>query len=164
MKNKQYMKFCPEHYTEIENYEKAKADNFEGWVCHHRNGEYFSKDWLKKNNMYWNRKDPHEFIFVTRAEHVRIHHIGTTRSDATRMAISTANKGKTRSPFTEVHKERISKALTGRHLSDETRQRIKATHHHLKTKGSSGMHWYNDGVKNHVGYTCPEGFKEGRLV
>lgn len=65
--------FCPEYYEEIENYELAKADNFEGWVCHHRNGEQFSRDWLVKNNMYYNRKDPHEFKFVTTKEHRRIH-------------------------------------------------------------------------------------------
>lgn len=65
--------FCPEHYKEIENYELAKADNFEGWVCHHRNGEEFSTLWLKKNNMYYNRLDPHEFKFVTKKEHRKIH-------------------------------------------------------------------------------------------
>lgn len=65
--------FCSDHYQEIENYELAKADNFEGWVCHHRNGEQFSRNWLVKNNMYYNRTDPHEFKFVTTEEHNRIH-------------------------------------------------------------------------------------------
>lgn len=164
MKKTQYMKFCPEHYTEIENYELAKADNFKGWVCHHRNGEYFSKEWLVKNNMYWNRKDPHEFKFVTRTEHMLIHNTGRIISEDTRRAISQSNKGKTRSPFTAEHRMNISTALKGRQFSAEHRQRIKETHHHLKTKGSKGMHWYNNGVKNYMGYTCPDGFKEGRLV
>lgn len=71
-----FERFCPEHYTEIENYELAKADNFEGWACHHRNGEEFSKEWLLKNNMYYNRTDPHEFKFVRHDEHSRLHNTG----------------------------------------------------------------------------------------
>jgi hypothetical protein len=59
-----HIKFCPNHYKEIENYQLALNDNFEGWVCHHRNGEQFSREWLKQNKMYFNREDPHEFIFV----------------------------------------------------------------------------------------------------
>lgn len=30
-----YRHYCNE-YENIENYEKAKADNFEGWCIHHR--------------------------------------------------------------------------------------------------------------------------------
>lgn len=37
--NNKFLKYCPEHYQEIENYELAKADDFKGWICHHRNGE-----------------------------------------------------------------------------------------------------------------------------
>lgn len=67
------IKFCPNNYTEIENYDKAINDNSQMWYCHHRNGEEFSRDWLIKNNMYYNRTDPHEFKFVTKSEHERIH-------------------------------------------------------------------------------------------
>lgn len=68
-----FMKYCPNHYKEIENYELALADNFKGWICHHRNGEQFDRDWLIKNHMYYHREDPHEFKFVTCAEHLEIH-------------------------------------------------------------------------------------------
>lgn len=68
--------FCPEHYEEIENYVLAKADNFVGWACHHRNGVEFSKEWLLKNNMYFNRTDPHEFKFMKHNEHSRLHNLG----------------------------------------------------------------------------------------
>lgn len=71
-----FKKYCPEHYTEIENYAQAAADNFVGWHCHHRNGEQFSKDWLIRNNMYYGRNDPHEFKFVTLKEHHQIHQKG----------------------------------------------------------------------------------------
>lgn len=30
-----YKRYC-KNYQDIENYEKAKADNFKGWVPHHR--------------------------------------------------------------------------------------------------------------------------------
>lgn len=29
-------RYCKEDISNIENYELAKADNFEGWVIHHR--------------------------------------------------------------------------------------------------------------------------------
>lgn len=73
MRKHKWMKYCPEHYTEIENYDLALVDNFKGWICHHRNGEYFPRDWLIKNNMYYNRKDPHEFKFMKVKEHVLLH-------------------------------------------------------------------------------------------
>ena len=64
---------CPEHYKEIENYEEAVNDPKNKWVCHHRNGEEFSVEWLKKNNMYYYRKDPHEFKFIKDKEHRQLH-------------------------------------------------------------------------------------------
>ena len=77
--NNKFLKYCPEHYQEIENYELAKADDFKG---HHRNGEEFSKEWLiKNNNMYYNRTDPHEFKFVTTAEHALIHNKGKKHTE-----------------------------------------------------------------------------------
>lgn len=44
MRKYKWMKYCPEHYMEIENYDLALADNFEGWICHHRNGMEFSNE------------------------------------------------------------------------------------------------------------------------
>lgn len=93
--------FCPEHYEEIENYQLAKADNFEGWVCHHRNGEEFSEEWLRKNNMYFNRTDPHEFKFVTKEEHRKIHAAryasygfkNKKHTDDTKLKMSASSKG-----------------------------------------------------------------------
>lgn len=100
-----FMKFCPEHYMEIENYELAKADNFKGWVCHHRNGLEFSREWLIKNNMYWNRKDPHEFKFMKFGEHTILHHTGKV---AWNKGKSSWNKGKHLSP---EHRKHLSDAI-----------------------------------------------------
>jgi len=45
------------------------------------------------------------------------------------------------------YKEKMSKVMQG----------------HLATKGSKGMHWYNNGIINLSAYECPEGFVPGRL-
>ena len=116
-----FKKYCPEHYQEILNYALALKDDFDGWVCHHINGEQFTRKWLKKNNMYFNRTDPHEFRFMTKAEHEKLHKKGKHRSEATRKKIAEARKGQYHSD--EVRK-RISAANQGQHRSEETKQRI----------------------------------------
>lgn len=52
----------------IENYDKALADNFIGWHCHHRLENYWSKATLKKKNMYY-KVNPESLIFLTSEEH-----------------------------------------------------------------------------------------------
>lgn len=89
--------YCPEHYKEIENYEQAINDKRKTWVCHHRNGEQFSTEWLISNNMYFNRTDPHEFKFVTKSEHNKIHSKGRKHTNDAKQKIGAGNKGKTRS-------------------------------------------------------------------
>ena len=65
----------------IENYELAKADNFKGWDIHHRleltlDGEFaLTREQLKMHNMYYNRPY-YELIFLTKAEHRRLHNQG----------------------------------------------------------------------------------------
>ncbi len=62
----------------IENYELAKADNFTGWLIHHRleltiNGEFVhTLNELKRLNMYYNRP-PYELIWMRRNEHSSMH-------------------------------------------------------------------------------------------
>ena len=63
----------------IENYDKAVADNFKGWMLHHRlectiDGEYaLSVKDLKRMNMYYNR--PYfELIYLTNSEHSKLHY------------------------------------------------------------------------------------------
>lgn len=34
---------------------------------------------------------------------------------------------------------------------------------HIKTKGSSGMHWFNNGLEEVLCLNCPEGYKSGML-
>lgn len=82
-KNKCMFAYCiQEEIEQIENYELAKADNFDGWDIHHRlethnsDGEKrlvnISVEELKALDMYYNRPAS-ELIFLTRAEHTKLH-------------------------------------------------------------------------------------------
>lgn len=70
--------YCKDDISKIENYDLAKADNFEGWVCHHRleltlDGEFaLSREQLKMHDMYYNRPY-YELIFLRRREHSKLH-------------------------------------------------------------------------------------------
>lgn len=74
-------RYCKD-YTQIENYDKAKADNFKGWHCHHRDEirelpsgmiVLRSAEELKENGRYYNCP-PNELIFLTESEHISLHH------------------------------------------------------------------------------------------
>ena len=82
-KNECMFVFCiPEQIEQIENYELAKKDNFDGWNIHHRlethnsDGEKrlvnLSMDELIALDMYYNRP-ANELIFLTKSEHTRLH-------------------------------------------------------------------------------------------
>ena len=142
------MKRYFEHYCDslenVENYETAKKDNFKGWNCHHRlethtsDGERRLVDItvaeLKALGMYWHRPAK-ELIFLTKAEHNKLHKkgnsymLGKKHSDETRRKMSESQKGK-----------------------------------HIGNTASKGMHWYNNGKINKLCYECPEGFTPGRLL
>lgn len=69
--------YCKEYWL-IENYDKALADNFNGWHCHHRlelhpDGSIrFTRDGLINADLYVNRP-PQELIFLTSSEHSKLH-------------------------------------------------------------------------------------------
>lgn len=101
--------YCSEDISNIENYDKAIADKDNTWICHHRleiHEDYRnSVEELQMMNLYWHRPAS-ELIFVTKAEHRKIHQRGVKRI------------------FTEEHKLNISKAHKGLKVSDETKQKI----------------------------------------
>ena len=74
-KAKQY---CKEDISRIPNYEQAIANTTQVWDLHHRleltvNGEFaHTVQELKDMDMYYNRPAG-ELIFLTRAEHIRLH-------------------------------------------------------------------------------------------
>ena len=148
---KYYLKYYCKDYENIENYEKALADNFKGWDCHHRlethnsDGERrlvdITQKELKALGMYYNRPAS-ELIFLTSMEHISLHHKGKKRSD-------------------EV-KNKMSEAWDyDRHFNEETLRRMsEAAKGNIRTKG---MHWYNNGKINTMAKECPEGFVPGML-
>ena len=74
----QARKYCCEDITKIENYDKAIADTTQVWHLHHRleltpDGAFANtSDALKFYDQYYYRP-ANELIFLTRAEHRRIH-------------------------------------------------------------------------------------------
>ena len=143
--SKNHTLFCPEHYTEIENYELAKADNFVGWICHHRNGEHHSVDWLKEHDMYYNREDPSEFKFVTVSEHCSINHYDSKALNGERNGmygkhhseeakqkmrdnhckVTWGSYGFKNNHHTDEYKAHMSEVMTGRHHSEEAKQKMR---------------------------------------
>lgn len=122
----------------VENYDKALADNFEGWVCHHRlethtsDGERRLVDLTVEELValcIYCHRPANEFIFLTTGEHAILHNIGR------KIKLSKEAKRKN----SEAHK--------GKHLSEEERNKL---------------HWFNDGTKSIRAKTCPEGYVSGR--
>ena len=144
---KQYCK----DYENIENYDKALADNFKGWECHHRlethnsDGERrpvdITADELKALGMYYNRP-PEELVFLTSREHNSLHQKGKQKSEETRRRMREAQKGK-------------------KH-SDETRRKLSEANKGKNT-WTKGKRWFNNGKINTRAYECPDGFIPGRL-
>lgn len=106
-----YKQFC-KNYQDIENYDKAKKDNFKGWDCHHRlethtsDGERrlvdITVEELQALGMYFDRP-PEELIFLPSSEHISLHKKGKTyfkgkrHTEEAKKKISEAQKGENNS-------------------------------------------------------------------
>ena len=143
---KNFEKYCAEPEN-IENYEAARKNNFEGWNCHHRlethnsDGERRLIDItaaeLKALGMYYNRPAD-ELIFLTSMEHISLHQKGKQCSEETRKKLSEAQKGKPKSEetrkklseaqkgkkYSEETKKKLSEANKGKHISEETKKKM----------------------------------------
>ena len=126
-------KFCKEDISKIENYDKAIADKEIMWHCHHRTETWWncSKQELIDNECYYNRKAC-ELIFLTPAEHIRLHNKGRTLSEEWRRKISESNKGKnlseeTRNKMSEAHKGK-STWNKGKSMTEETKLKLSELH------------------------------------
>ena len=119
MINERYARtFCKDDISEIENYDKAIADTTHTWHCHHRDEirtlpsgmtVYRSRQELNENGRYC-QCPANELIFLTCAEHMRLHR--KNLSHASRQKLSEAHKGKTHSDET---RKKMSDAHKGRH-------------------------------------------------
>lgn len=165
-----FEKFCKD-YTNIENYEKAKADNFRGWNCHHRlqtwtsDGERrlvdITADELKALDMYYNRP-AEELIFLTRSEHSKLHKKGEHNAMYGKQGYwkgkTGPNKGKHHS---EESKKKMSEAHKVKHFTAEHKKKLGAA-----KKGNTyakGLLWFNNGKINKRVKECPKGFVPGRI-
>ena len=143
MRNYKY--YCDE-IENVENYDKALADGFKGWECHHRLETHFSDGTPRPKNAqltykelialgtYWNRP-ANELIFLTTKEHRSLHKKGKQLSEETKIKLSEAHKGKKLEPFSEEHRRKIGEAHKGKstwtkekHHSEETRKKISEAH------------------------------------
>ena len=162
--------FCKEP-EKIENYDKAKADNFKGWCIHHRlethnsDGERRDVDIsvaeLKALGMYWYRPSE-ELIFLTRSEHRSLHR----PSEETKNKMSEAHKGK-KTFLGYIHTEEAKKKMSevwnyDKHFTEEAKRKMSEAKKG-KPSNTKGAHWYNNGKINIMAKECPEGFVPGRV-
>lgn len=141
----------------IENYDKAVADDTQVWVCHHRlethnsDGERrlvdISREELKVLGMYYDRPSE-ELIFLTKAEHMSLHHKGMK------------GKGMTGKHHSEETRKKMSESWKyDKHFSEETKKKMKQS-----LKGQhKGKHWFNNGEICTRCFDCPKGFVPGIL-
>ena len=152
-----FEKYCKD-YEKIENYEKAKKDDFKGWECHHRletytpEGERRIIDITKKElialGMYYHRP-AEELIFLTIKEHHE-YRKGKRHTEEARRKMSEARKGK---HLSEEHKKKIGEAQKGKKLSAETRRKLaeSAKGKKMSEEARRKMSESAKGNKNHLG-------------
>lgn len=134
-----YKHIC-DNIENVENYYKAKADNFKGWICHHRlethtsDGEKrlidITHEELKALDMYYHRP-ANELIFLTTDEHNHLHHKGKKyrpHSDEELNKMSKALKGEKNPMYGKHHSEetkrKIAESEKGKKMSEEAKRKI----------------------------------------
>ena len=160
-----YKQYCKD-FENIENYDKALADNFKGWLCHHRlethtpDGKRRDVDIPQKElialDMYYNRPSS-ELIFLTRSEHKSLHKL----SEESKKKLSEAKKGKKLSDET---KKKLSEANKGKQAWNKGKKMPEETKRKLREVNMGrmkGMHFFNNGIINIRAKECPEGFTPG---
>ena len=104
---------CNEDLSLIENYYLAINDNTTMWDCHHRLETELnvSRQYLVDNNIYFNRPAS-ELIFLTHADHIKLHHTNKIVSQETRKKQSEAASGEKNHMYgthhTDVSRQKIS--------------------------------------------------------
>ena len=143
-------KYCRDDISKIENYDKAIADDTQTWHLHHRleltlDGEFaLTTEQLKMHDMYYNRPY-YELIFLTPAEHMRLHMKDKYLPDDTKQRISNKLKGVKHGTMSEEHRRKLSESKKGKSpwnkgkhgiYSEEARRKMgeankgKKGHHH----------------------------------
>ena len=117
--------YCIEDPSKIENYESAKADNFKGWVCHHKLETKCpayrpSRNDLIEWNLYFHRP-AEELIFMRHSEHTKLHHLGRKCTVEHKIKTSNSLKGHV---ISEETKRKISNTLKGCKHSEEFKRKV----------------------------------------
>lgn len=93
-KNDEPYKSCYCRHPElIENYDLAISDKTQIWHCHHKREELHSRKELIERGEYYD-VSPEELIFLTKAEHRKLHNKGKPCSEEAKKKISETLKGK----------------------------------------------------------------------
>lgn len=89
-------KYCSDDISKIENYEYAVNDKSQTWQIHHKfeiQGNFRnSKSMLIKCGLYY-KVPAWQLVFLTKSEHLKLHHTGKTISDETKQKMSISNSG-----------------------------------------------------------------------
>lgn len=114
--------YCKDNISLIENYEQAKNDKTQVWICHHRDEVKIlpsgikvirSVEELKENSRYYHCP-ANELIFLTLSEHSRLHGKSQERkphSEETKRKIGAAGKGQQRTLGTAHPTSEFGKAF-----------------------------------------------------
>ena len=182
----QAREYCYEDISLIENYEKAMNDKTQTWVCHHRVETIMncSAEELIAQGCYTDRP-AHDLIFLTRAEHNKLHNTGKKHSEKTRAKISASMSGENHPMYGKHHSEetrakmhaalnrpeilaKLSAANNGKKRTEETKAKMSASHKgkpkSAKTRAKMsearrgerlGWHFWNNGIENRYCKECP---------
>ena len=92
-----------------------------------------------------------ELIFLTRADHMRLHWIGKKHTKFSREKMSRVQKG-------------LLKGKSNWYNNGKVQVRAATCPEGFVSGRLTVMNWYNDGTKNIRASECPEGFVKGRIV
>lgn len=127
------MQYC-KNYTDIENYDKAISDTEHTWICHHKLEAWFSRIELEQMNRYYN-VSARELVFCkNRNEHFKYPHKGFEDARLKKTGVK-------RGPYTQEHRDKISKALKGKKRPDVSiaRKGMKFTEEHKRNLSIAAM-------------------------
>lgn len=124
---KKYAKLiCREDISLVENYDKAIADTTQTWVLHHRDeirqlpsGMIVKRSVkeLKENGRYYHCP-ANELIFMTKADHLSLHHKGKINSEESRQKMKISMKGRVSPRKNAVLTNEIKEKLSLVNLTD----------------------------------------------